>query len=114
MTTADPDAPDRHATHVVVDGRDGTTFYRDSTGQLLDRGSAETLADGINAGCKPGYRTYRVYALAAMCTSSPPAPSALAARVACVECGNEYPNTETLAAHPCEGSEPPARRHGAA
>ena len=52
-----------HATHVVVDTRDGYTFWNDSTGQLFDQARATSFAGQRNAERKPEHRTYQVFAL---------------------------------------------------
>lgn len=72
-----------HATHAVVDERDGCTLVRDGTGALLDAAAARALAGTWNEACKPGQRTYAVYTLVRH-TSAPDRPGGLAAAPAAV------------------------------
>lgn len=53
------------ATHVVVDERDGYTFWRDHAGVLFDGEAARGFASARNAGMKPEHARYRVFALVA-------------------------------------------------
>jgi hypothetical protein len=57
--------PRVHASHVVVDERDGYTFWAGADGQLFTEQTAATFAAGRNAEMKPEHRTYTVYALVA-------------------------------------------------
>lgn len=52
-----------HASHVVVDGHDGYTFWAGADGKLFDAGTAAAFADQRNAEMKPEHRLYRVFAL---------------------------------------------------
>ncbi len=54
---------DMHATHVVVDTRDGYTIWRGKDGKLFDRQSARQSADECNAGMKPEHQLYKVFRL---------------------------------------------------
>ena len=53
-----------HASHVVVDGHDGYTFWRDADGELFDAGAAMAFANQRNAEMKPEHRSYQVFTLA--------------------------------------------------
>jgi hypothetical protein len=55
--------PGRRATHVVVDGHDGYTFWQGAGGQLFDQAAAEAFAEQRNAEMKPEHRAYQVLAL---------------------------------------------------
>lgn len=55
--------PGRVAAAVVVDTKDGYTFWRGSDGVLFTAGTAEQFATHRNAEMKPEHRSYRVYAL---------------------------------------------------
>ena len=52
-----------HATHVVVDTRDGYTFWRNPKGVLFDEHEAVLFAQTRNAGLPPKLRIYHVFAL---------------------------------------------------
>jgi hypothetical protein len=73
---ADPDGPGgshrvpgtvgrelMHATHVVADTHDGTTFWFDDYGTLFDEDSAIRFAQARNDEMKPEHRKYRVFTL---------------------------------------------------
>lgn len=47
-----------HATHAVVDLRDGYTWVKDGSGQLMDYARAQDMADRYNDGMKPGHTRY--------------------------------------------------------
>lgn len=51
------------ASHVVVDTRDGHTWWKDASGQLLTLETASEMAARYNGECKPECRTYAVAAL---------------------------------------------------
>jgi hypothetical protein len=72
-----------HATHAVVDERDGMTWVKNGAGQLMDQAAAETLAGQWNEACKTEKQTYAVYRLELV----QPAP----ALSPCTECGGGYP-----------------------
>jgi hypothetical protein len=72
-----------HATHAVVDERDGMTWVKDGDGQLMDQARAEALAGKWNDACKTEHQTYAVYRLELV----RPAP----ALSPCAECGGGCP-----------------------
>lgn len=55
----------RRATHVVVDTKDGYTFWAGSDGELFDCTSAAAFAANRNAAMKPEHRSYMVFRLEA-------------------------------------------------
>ena len=84
--------PDRHATHVVVDGHDGWTFWKDADGSLFTGQTAAAFAGQRNAEMKPEHRAYRVFALTPdipegrpVCTNTWQAPAT------CACCGDPAP-----------------------
>jgi hypothetical protein len=51
------------ASHVVVDGHDGYTFWAGADGALFTEQTAAAFAAGRNAEMKPEHRLYQVFAL---------------------------------------------------
>jgi hypothetical protein len=68
-----------HATHAVVDERDGYTWVNDGHG-LMDQAAAEAMAARYNEACKAEAQTYAVYQLV-------PVKAAPALAGPCPECG---------------------------
>jgi hypothetical protein len=62
MTAAEREAHGRYASHVVVDLRDGYTFWRDSSGRLFTAAEAAAFAAVRNED-RPDYRVFALVAV---------------------------------------------------
>jgi hypothetical protein len=110
----------RHATHVVVDTKDGYTFWKGGDGELFRYEGAREFAEHRNAEMKPEHRSYLVFALRATAetvqamrhAAEPPVIkaeyAACTGAVACDECGELIPGELISAEHAASCSCHPA------
>jgi hypothetical protein len=85
-----------HASHVVVDTRDGAVFWQGRDGKLFDSAAAEAFALEKNQALKPEYQSYAVFRLTARACMSCGAPQGVPHGEQCVT------RTGTLPARPGE------------